>query len=99
MTGVTFRKVSDSEIIVNWREPEATNGLILRYNITVTLHSTGQTVYTNMVSAGGGLSDMVTGLGKVHGSSESSLKLSCFVTQPASMFCDATCFQCSMFQV
>ena len=41
------------------------NGLILRYIIIVTLYSTGQSVYTNMV---GGLSDMVTGLGKMHGS-------------------------------
>ena len=65
MTGVTFRKVSDSEIIVNWREPEMTNGRILRYNIIVTLHSTGQTVYTNVVSAREGLSDTVTGLGKM----------------------------------
>ena len=44
------------------------NGLILRYIIIVTVYSTGQSVYTNMVSAGGGLSDMVTGLGKMHGS-------------------------------
>ena len=64
MTGVTFRKVSDSEIIVNWREPDVTNGRILRYNIIVTSHSTGQTVYTNVVSAREGLSDAVTGLGK-----------------------------------
>ena len=64
VTGVTFTKVSDSEIIVTWREPEMTNGLILHYIITVTFYSTGQTVYTNMVS--GGLSDMVTGLGEMH---------------------------------
>ena len=61
---ITFQKVSYSQILVNWREPE---GLILCYNIIVTLYSTGQTVYTNMVSDGGGLSDMVTGLGKMHG--------------------------------
>ena len=67
VTGVNFQEVSDSEILVNWREPEVTNGRILRYNIIVTLHSTGQTVYTNVVSAGGGLSDMVTRLGKMHG--------------------------------
>ena len=66
VTGVTFQKVSDSEIIVTWREPEMTNGLILHYIITVTFYSTGRTVYTNMVS--GGLSDMVTGLGEMHGS-------------------------------
>lgn len=65
MTVVTFQKVSDSEIIVNWREPEVTNGRILHYNIIVTLHSTEQTVYTNMVSPGGGLLDTVTGLGKM----------------------------------
>ena len=68
MTGITFQKVSDSEIIVNWREPEMTNGLILHYIIRVTLYSTGHSVYTNMVSAGRGLSDVVTGLGKMHGS-------------------------------
>ena len=67
MTGVTFQKVSDSESLVNWREIEATNGLILCYNVIVTLHSIGQTIYTNVVSAGGGLSDMVTGLGKMNG--------------------------------
>ena len=65
MTGVTFQKVSDSEIIVNWREPDVTNGRILRYNIIVTSYSTGQTVYTNVVSAREGLSDTVTGLGKM----------------------------------
>ena len=66
VTGVTFTKVSDSEIIVTWREPEMTNGLILRYIIIVTLYSNGQTVYTNVVSAGRGLSVMVTGLGELH---------------------------------
>ena len=45
-----------------------TNGLILRYIIVVTLYSNGHTVYTNVVSAGGGLSVMVTGLGEMHGS-------------------------------
>ena len=45
-----------------------TNGLILHYIIRVTLYSTGHSVYTNMVSAGRGLSDVVTGLGKMHGS-------------------------------
>ena len=73
VTGVTFTNVSDSKIIVTWREPEVTNGLIVRYIITVTLYSTGQTVYTNVVSAGRGLSVNVTGLGEMHGSTVVSL--------------------------
>jgi len=36
-------------------------------HINVTLYSTGQTVYTNVVPGGGDLSDSVTGLGKTHG--------------------------------
>ena len=73
VAGVTFRKVSDSKIIVTWREPEMTNGLILRYIIIVTLYSTGRTVYTNVVSAKRGVSDNVTGLGEIHGSTVVSL--------------------------
>lgn len=66
VTEVTFRRVSDSTIIVGWRMPEITNGLILRYNITVTLYSSGEVVYTNVIAAGGQLSDRVTGLGEIH---------------------------------
>ena len=73
VTGVTFQKVSDSKIIVTWREPEMTNGLILRYIIIVTLYSSGRTVYTNVVSAERGLSDNVTGLGEIHSSTVVSL--------------------------
>ena len=61
VTGVTFQKVSDSEIIVTWREPEVTNGAIRHYII---LYSNGQTVYNRVVSAGEQLSYMITGLGK-----------------------------------
>jgi len=49
------------------KEPEIMNGLVLLCHINVTLYSTGQTVYTNVVPAGGDLSDSVTGLGKTHG--------------------------------
>ena len=68
VTEITFQMVSDSEIIVSWRVPEITNGLILNYNITVTQYSSGEVVYTNVVAAGGQLSDRVTGLGKIHSS-------------------------------
>ena len=68
VTEITFQMVSDSEIIVRWRVPEITNGLILNYNITVTQYSSGEVVYTNVVAAGGQLSDRVTGLGKIHSS-------------------------------
>ena len=68
VTEITFRRVSDSEIIVSWRVPEITNGLILNYNITVTQYSSGEVVYTNVVAAGGQLSDRVTALGKIHSS-------------------------------
>ena len=66
VTEATFQRVSDSEIIASWRMPEITNGLILSYNITVTLYSSGEVVYTNVVAAGGQLSDRVTGLGEIH---------------------------------
>ena len=56
--------MSDSQIIVTWREPEMTNGLILRYIIIVTSYINGQTVYTDVVSARGQLSDTITGLGE-----------------------------------
>ena len=46
--------------------PVITNGLILRYNITVTLYSSGEVVYTDVIAAGGQLSDRVTGLGERH---------------------------------
>ena len=68
VTEITFQRVSDSEIIVSWRVPEITNGMILNYNITVTLYSSGEVVYTSVVAAGGQLSDRVTGLGEVHSS-------------------------------
>ena len=64
---ITYQIISDTEILVSWREPEMTNGLVLHYHINVTLYSTGQTVYTNVVPGGGDLSDSVTGLGKTHG--------------------------------
>ena len=60
VTGVTFTKVSDSKIIVTWREPEMTNGLILHYIIS---YSNGQT--SRVVSAGEQLSYMITGLGEI----------------------------------
>ena len=78
VTGVAFWKVSDSEIIVNWREPEVTNVLILRYNVIVTLHSTGQRLYTQTWFQP--WEDFQIWWLE-HGSSKSSLKLSCFVTQ------------------
>ena len=56
--------MSDSQIIVTWREPEMTNGLILRYIIIVTSYINGRTVYTDVVSARGQLSDTITGLGE-----------------------------------
>ena len=64
---ITYQIISDTEILVSWREPEMMNGLVLHYHINVTLYSTGQTVYTNVVPGGGDLSDSVTGLGKTHG--------------------------------
>ena len=56
--------MSDSQIIVTWREPEMTNGLIHHYIIIVTSYINGQTVYTDVVSARGQLSDTITGLGE-----------------------------------
>ena len=41
-----------------------TNDLIHHYIIIVTSYINGQTVYTDVVSAGGQLSDTITGLGE-----------------------------------
>ena len=67
VAGITYQTVSDTDIIISWRQPEMTNGLVIRYHINVTSYSTGQTVYTNVVPIGGELSDSVTGLGEMHG--------------------------------
>jgi len=64
VTGITFQKVSDSEIIIGWREPEITNGLILHYNINVTSYSTGHSIYTTVTATGNELSYTMPGLGK-----------------------------------
>ena len=66
MNGITFQKVSDSEIIISWREPEMTNGLILQYNINVTSYSTGRSIYTTVAATGNELSYTMTGLGEIH---------------------------------
>ena len=50
-----------------------TNGVIRRYIIIVTSYINGQTVYTDVVSAGEQLSDTITGLG------ETCMRAQCFL--------------------